>query len=124
MENSSMWAETAGRKPYTQVWQTVSRGLRRQVEKLTHGNGNRYHEGKEGRRKSLHTGMENSITWAKMAGKKSLHTGMENSIMWAKTKGGKTNTRVWKTASYGQRRKAEKLTHGYEKQYHVGKDGR
>ena len=161
MENGIMWAKTAGKKAYTQVWKTVSCGQRRQTEKLTQGYGKRYHVGKDGRRKSLHTGMENSIMWAKTAGgkaytrvwktvscgqrrqakklthrygkqyhvgkdgrQKSLHTGMENSIMWAKTAGGKAYTRVWKTVSRGQRRQAKKLTQGYGKQYHVGKDGR
>ena len=105
MGNSITWAKTAGGKAYTQVWETVSHGERRRAEKLTHRYGKRYHVGKDGRRKSLHTGMENSITWAKTAGRKAY-------------------TRVWKTVSRGQKRQAEKLTHGYGKQYHVGKDGR
>ena len=138
MENIIMWAKTAGGKAYTWVWKTVSCGQRRQAEKLTHRYGKQYHMGKDGRRKSLHTGMENIITWAKIAGekaykqyhvgkdgrRKSFHTGMENSIMWAKTAGGKAYIWVWKTVSYGQRRQAEKLTYGYGNQYHVGKDGR
>ena len=105
MENSITWAKTAGGKAYTQVWKTVSHGQRLQAEKLTHRYGKQYHVGKDGRRKSLHTGMVNSITWGKTAG-------------------GKAYTRVWKTVSRGERRQAEKLTHRYGKQYHVGKDGR
>ena len=105
MEISNTWGKTAGGKAYTQVWKTVSRGERRQAEMLTHRYGKQHHVGKDGRRKSLHTGMENSITWAKTAG-------------------GKAYTQVWKTVSRGKRRKAEKVTHMYGKQYHVGKDGR
>ena len=161
MENSIMWAKTAGGKAYTREWKTVTCGQRRQAEKLTYGYRKQYHVGKDGWRKSLHKGMENSIMWAKTAGKKactrvwktvshgqrrqveklthrygkhyhvgkdgrqkSLHTGMENSITWAKKAGGKAYTQVWKTVSRGKRRKAEKLTHRYGKRYHVGKDGR
>ena len=124
MESSIMLAKTAGGKAYTQVWKSVSRGQRRQAEKLTFRYGNQYHVGKDGRRKSLHTGMENSNMWAKTAGEKSLHTDMENSITWAKKEDGKAYTRVWKTVSCGQRRQAKKLTQGYGKQYHMGKDGR
>ena len=105
MENGIMWAKTTGGKAYTRVWKTVSHGQRRQAEKLTHRYGKQYHIGNDGRRKSL-------------------HTGMENGIMWAKTAGGKAYTQVWKTVSRGQRRRTEKLTHRYGKQYHVGKDGR
>ena len=104
IENSIMWAKTAGGKAYTRVLKTVSCGQRRQSEKLTRRYGKQYHVGKDGRRKSL-------------------HAGMENSIVWAKTAGGKAYTQEWKTVSCGQRRQAEKLTHGYGKQYHMGKDG-
>ena len=153
MENSITWAKTAGGKAYTQVWETESHGQRRQAEKLTHIYGEQYDMGKDGRRESLHTCMENGITRGKTAGgkaythvrrtvshgerrqveklthmygkqyhmgkdgrRKGLHTGMENSITWGKTAGGKAYTRVWKTVSCGQRRQAEKLTHRYGKQ--------
>ena len=97
MENSIMWGKKVGGKTYTQVWKTVSRGQRPQAEKLTHRYGKQYHmgrtagekpytqvwktvsHGKDDRRKSLHIGMENNITWE--GRRKSLHTGMENSIM-------------------------------------------
>ena len=161
MKNSITWAKSAAGKTYTRIWQTVSCGQRRQAEKLKHRYGKQYHVGKDGRRKNLHTGMENRIMWGKTAGgktytqvwktvssvqirqaeklthrygkmyhvgkdgrRKNLNTGMENSIMWAKTAGGKAYTQVWKTVSCGQRRQAEKLKHGYGKPYHVGKDGR
>ena len=62
-----MWVKTAGGNAYIQVWKTVSRGERRQTEKFTHGYEKQYHVGKDGRRKSLHTGMKNSIMWGKTA---------------------------------------------------------
>ena len=49
MKNSIMWGKKVG------------------AEKLTDRYGKQYHVGKDGRRKSLHTGMENSITWGKTA---------------------------------------------------------
>ena len=70
MEDSIRWVKTAGGKAYTQVWKTVSCGERRQAEKFTHGYEKQYHVGKDGRRKSLHTGMDNSIMWGKTAGRK------------------------------------------------------
>ena len=93
MDNSIMWVKTAGGNAYIQVWKTVSRGERRQAEKFTHWYEKQYHVGKDGRRKSLHTGIK-QYHLGKDGRRKSFHTGMKNSIMWGKTADGKAYTQV------------------------------